>query len=64
MLIEIFKRSRREKTPKAREAEKARIEGVNVVYTLTSWSDWDLLQFYHDMGFKKGDVTNLELKIR
>ena len=63
-LIEIFKRSGREETPEAKEGEKGRIEGVNVVYTLTSWSDWDLLQFYHAMGFKKGEMLNLELRIR
>ena len=60
-LIEIFKRSGREETP---EAEKQEVEGVNVVYTLASWSDWDLLQFYQAMGFKKGEMLNLELKIR
>jgi len=63
-LIEIFKRSGREETPEAKEAEKREVEGVNVVYTLTSWNDWDLLQFYHAMGFKKGEILNLELKIR
>ena len=63
-LIEIFKSSGREETPEARETEKREVEGVNVVYTLTSWSDWDLLQFYHAMGFKKGEMLNLELKIR
>jgi ribosomal protein S18 acetylase RimI-like enzyme len=63
-LIEIFKSSGREETPEARETEKREVEGVDVVYTLTSWSDWDLLQFYHAMGFKKGEILNLELKIR
>ena len=63
-LIEIFKSSGREETPEARETEKREVEGVDVVYTLTSWSDWDLLQFYHAMGFKKGEMLNLELKIR
>jgi ribosomal protein S18 acetylase RimI-like enzyme len=63
-LIEIFKRSGREETPEAKDAEKREVEGVNVVYTLASWSDWDLLQFYHAMGFKKGEILNLELKIR
>jgi GNAT superfamily N-acetyltransferase len=63
-LIEIFKRSGREETPEAKEAEKQEVEGVNIVYTLASWSDWDLLQFYHAMGFKKGEMLNLELKIR
>ena len=63
-LIEIFKSSGREETPEAGEPEKREVEGVDVVYTLTSWSDWDLLQFYHAMGFKKGEMLNLELKIR
>jgi GNAT superfamily N-acetyltransferase len=63
-LIEIFKRSGREEMPKAKETNKGRIEGVNVVYTLASWSDWDLLQFYQAMGFKKGEMLNLELRIR
>ena len=62
-LIDIFKRSGREETPEA-EKREGEVEGVNVVYTLASWSDWDLLQFYHAMGFKKGEILNLELKIR
>jgi ribosomal protein S18 acetylase RimI-like enzyme len=63
-LIEIFKRSGREETLEAKEAEKREVEGVNVVYTLASWSDWDLLRFYQAMGFKKGEMLNLELRIR
>jgi len=60
-LIEIFKKSGRQGTL---ETESQEVEGVNVVYTLTSWSDWDLLQFYHAMGFKKGEMLNLQLTIR
>jgi len=63
-LIEKFKRSGREKTPGVDGAEKTRIEGVNVVYTLANWNDWDLMQFYHAMGFKKGEMPNLKLLIR
>jgi GNAT superfamily N-acetyltransferase len=63
-LIENFKHSGREKIPGIDEAEKPRIEGVNVVYTLTKWDDWDLMQFYHAMGFKKGEMLNLKLQIR
>jgi ribosomal protein S18 acetylase RimI-like enzyme len=63
-LIVIFKHSGREETPEAKEAEKREVEGVNVVYTLASWNDWGLLQFYQAMGFKKGDMLNLELRIR
>jgi len=37
--------------------------GVKTIYTLVSWNDWDLLQFFHAMGFKRGDIINLELKI-
>src|SRR3972149_10405057 len=63
-LIEIFKRSGREETIEAKETEKQKVEGVNVVYTLASWTDWDLLQFYHAMGFKKGEMLNLKLEVR
>lgn len=37
--------------------------GVSMIYTLVSWDDWDLLQFFHAMGFTRGDMINLELKI-
>ena len=36
---------------------------VRTIYTLVSWDDWDLLQFFHAMGFIRGDMINLELKI-
>jgi ribosomal protein S18 acetylase RimI-like enzyme len=63
-LIENFKHSGRERIPGVAGAEKPTIEGVNVVYTLANWNDWDLMQFYHAMGFKKGEMLNLKLKIR
>jgi len=38
--------------------------GVTVVYTLVNWNDWDLLKFFHAMGFTRGgDMINLELKL-
>jgi predicted N-acetyltransferase YhbS len=37
--------------------------GVKTIYTLVSWNAWDLLQFFHAMGFTRGDMINLELKI-
>ncbi|MGB9627334.1 MAG: GNAT family N-acetyltransferase [Thermodesulfobacteriota bacterium] len=37
--------------------------GVKTVYTLVNWNDWDLLQFFRTMGFTRGDMINLELKI-
>ena len=37
--------------------------GVDTVYTLVNWRDWGLLQFFDAMGFKRGDMINLEFKI-
>ena len=43
--------------------ERLKAIGVRTIYTLISWDDWDLLQFFHAMGFARGDMINLELKI-
>jgi predicted N-acetyltransferase YhbS len=40
-----------------------KVTGVKTIYTLVSWNNWDLLQFFHAMGFTRGDMINLELKI-
>jgi GNAT superfamily N-acetyltransferase len=64
VLIESFKRSGREEMLETKEVEKRKVEGMSVVYTLASWNDWDLMQFYHAMGLKRGEMPNLELKIR
>ncbi|MFX1536262.1 MAG: GNAT family N-acetyltransferase, partial [Promethearchaeota archaeon] len=37
--------------------------GVNTVYTLVNWRDGSLLQFFNRMGFERGGIINLELKI-
>ena len=37
--------------------------GVDTVYTMVNWPDWDLLKFFHDSGFQKGPLINLELKL-
>lgn len=37
--------------------------GVDTIYVFVNWKDWDLLQFFDKMGFKGGDMINLELKI-
>lgn len=37
--------------------------GVDTIYTLVNWNDWDLLQFFRSMGFTRGDMINLMLKI-
>lgn len=59
--IENLKRTGKEERP---EAKKSKIEGVNIIYTLVKGTDLNLLQFFHAMGFKRGDMINLELKIR
>ncbi len=43
--------------------QRLKAMGVTTIYTLVSWNDWDLLQFFHAMGFTRGDMINLELKI-
>ena len=60
-LINIFRKSGSQKTL---ETDKQEVEGVNIVYTLASWNDWDMLQFYHAMGLKKGEMESLEMKLR
>jgi ribosomal protein S18 acetylase RimI-like enzyme len=38
--------------------------GVTIVYTLVNWNDWDLLKFFHAMGFSRGEqMINLELNL-
>ncbi len=37
--------------------------GIDTVYTFVNWRDWELLQFFDRMGFQRGDMVNLELKI-
>jgi ribosomal protein S18 acetylase RimI-like enzyme len=38
--------------------------GVNVLYTLVNWSEWDLLRFFRAMGFTRGgEMINLEFNI-
>ena len=60
-LIENFKRTGTEENP---EGKESKIVGVNIVYTIVEWDDWNLLQFFDAMGFRRGDIVNLELKIR
>jgi ribosomal protein S18 acetylase RimI-like enzyme len=37
--------------------------GVDTVYTLVNWPDWNLLKFFHAFGFQKGPLINLEIKV-
>lgn len=59
-LIDNFRRTGKEAPP---EAKGTPIEGVKVVYTLVRWNDWNLLRFFHKMGFNKGDMISLELEL-
>lgn len=40
-----------------------KLHGIDTIYTLVNWNDWDLLQFFHAMGFTRGDMINLVLKV-
>ena len=59
-LIKNLKRTGKEKQP---EAKGTSIEGVNVVYTLVRWNDWNMLRFFDKVGFKKGEMISLELEL-
>ncbi len=37
--------------------------GVDTIYVFVDWKKWDLLQFFDKMGFQRGDMVNLEMKI-
>ncbi len=40
-----------------------KLNGVQKINTLIEWDDWDLLQFFHKMGFRRGQRINLELDL-
>lgn len=37
--------------------------GINTINTFVTRRDWRLLKFFNSIGFKKGDMINLELDI-
>ena len=37
--------------------------GVERIYTLINWNDWELLRFFEKSGFVPAKVVNLELQI-
>ena len=37
--------------------------GVERIYTLVNWNDWDLLRFFEKSGFVPAKMLNLELQI-
>lgn len=40
-----------------------KLNGVQKINTLIEWDDWDLLQFFYKMGFRRGQRINLELDL-
>ena len=38
--------------------------GVETIYIFVNRRDWNLLQFFDSMGFTRGDMLNLELKVK
>jgi ribosomal protein S18 acetylase RimI-like enzyme len=40
-----------------------RLNGVQKISTLVEWDDWDLLQFFHALGFERGRRINLEMDL-
>ena len=37
--------------------------GVDTIYTFVNWKDWDLLHFFDKMGFQRGDMIHIEMKV-
>lgn len=37
--------------------------GVDTMYTFVKWKDWDLLHFFDKMGFQRGDMIHIEMKV-
>ena len=37
--------------------------GVETIYALANWRDWDMLRFLDRLGFRRGDMIHLELKV-
>jgi predicted N-acetyltransferase YhbS len=37
--------------------------GVDTIYTFVNWKEYDRLHFYDKMGFQKGDMLHLEMKV-
>jgi predicted N-acetyltransferase YhbS len=37
--------------------------GVDTIYTFVNWKEFDRLHFFDKMGFQKGDMLHLEMKV-
>jgi len=37
--------------------------GVDTIYTFVNWKDWNLLHFFDKVGFQRGDMIHIEIKV-
>ena len=37
--------------------------GVDTIYTFVNWKEYDRLHFFDTLGFQKGDMLHLEMKV-
>jgi len=44
--------------------EEFKKDGIENIYALVKWEDWDVMCFFKAMGFTRGNIINLEYKIR
>jgi len=44
--------------------EEFKKDGVENIYTLVKWEAWDLMSFFKTIGFTRGDMINLEYKLK
>lgn len=44
--------------------EEFKQDKVENIYTLVKWEDWDLMCFFKAIGFTRGDMINLEYRVK
>jgi N-acetylglutamate synthase-like GNAT family acetyltransferase len=44
--------------------EEFKKDGIENIYALVKWEDWDLMCFFKAVGFTKGNIINLEYRLR
>ena len=44
--------------------EEFKKDAVENIYTLVKWENWDLMSFFKTIGFTRGDMINLEYKLK
>ncbi len=43
--------------------ERMKKLGVKTIYTFVDWRNWELIRFFDGLGFEKGDMINLKLRL-